>query len=65
MLDASVSMKLSHVVSWQADSEVYIHWKGAAEMVLSSCTKYLDLNGEVHSMEDNEVSGSKFTWRTM
>lgn len=27
-------------------------------MVLSSCTKYVDLNGEVHSMEDNEVSDS-------
>ncbi|XP_022149628.1 calcium-transporting ATPase 9, plasma membrane-type isoform X2 [Momordica charantia] len=38
----------------RANSEVYIHWKGAAEMVLSSCTKYLELNGEVHSIGDNE-----------
>lgn len=38
----------------QADSEVYIHWKGAAEMVLSSCTKFMGMNCEVHSMEGNE-----------
>lgn len=38
----------------RANSDVYVHWKGAAEMVLSLCTKYVDLNGEVHSMEDNE-----------
>lgn len=56
-------VKLSRVVSWQANSEVCIHWKGAAEMVLSSCTKYVDLNGEVHSIEDNEVSGSNLLLR--
>ncbi|KAG7025942.1 Calcium-transporting ATPase 9, plasma membrane-type, partial [Cucurbita argyrosperma subsp. argyrosperma] len=38
----------------RADSEVYIHWKGAAEMVLSSCTKFMGMNCEVHSMEGNE-----------
>uniref|UniRef100_A0A0A0K7J1 Calcium-transporting ATPase n=1 Tax=Cucumis sativus TaxID=3659 RepID=A0A0A0K7J1_CUCSA len=38
----------------RANSEVCIHWKGAAEMVLSSCTKFMDSNGEMHSLEDNE-----------
>lgn len=56
-------MEVNHVVSWQANSEVCIHWKGAAEMVLSSCTKFMDLNGEVHSIEGNEVSGSNFLLR--
>nr|XP_011467548.1 PREDICTED: calcium-transporting ATPase 9, plasma membrane-type [Fragaria vesca subsp. vesca] len=27
------------------DSKVHIHWKGAAEIVLASCTGYLDSNG--------------------
>lgn len=29
----------------QTDSKVHIHWKGAAEIVLASCTEYLDSNG--------------------
>ncbi|KAM5579900.1 calcium-transporting ATPase 9, plasma membrane-type-like [Rosa sericea] len=28
-----------------SDSKVHIHWKGAAEIVLDSCTEYLDSNG--------------------
>lgn len=33
------------------DSEVHIHWKGAAEIVLSACTGYLDSNGCLQSIE--------------
>lgn len=32
-------------------------------MVLSSCTKFMDSNGEMHSLEDNEVSGSNLLLR--
>lgn len=28
-----------------ANSDVHIHWKGAAEMVLASCTQFLDVDG--------------------
>ncbi|KAH8501917.1 hypothetical protein H0E87_016618 [Populus deltoides] len=34
-----------------ADSKVHIHWKGAAEMVLASCTGYLDSNGSLQSID--------------
>ncbi|PKI40236.1 hypothetical protein CRG98_039354, partial [Punica granatum] len=33
------------------DSEAYIHWKGAAEILLASCTKYMDLNGQLQSID--------------
>ncbi|KAF8033666.1 hypothetical protein BT93_C0061 [Corymbia citriodora subsp. variegata] len=36
------------------DSEVHIHWKGAAEIVLASCTKYLDANDQVVAMDEDK-----------
>lgn len=30
-----------------SNSDVHIHWKGAAEMVLASCTQFLDTDGSV------------------
>ncbi|KAJ4826372.1 Calcium-transporting ATPase 9, plasma membrane-type [Turnera subulata] len=36
------------------DSKVHIHWKGAAEMVLSSCTGYLDSNGSLQPIDDEQ-----------
>ena len=42
--------------SWQSDSEVHIHWKGAAEIVLSSCSGYLDSNGCLQSINEDKVS---------
>ncbi|XP_017258402.1 calcium-transporting ATPase 9, plasma membrane-type isoform X3 [Daucus carota subsp. sativus] len=38
----------------QTDSQVHIHWKGAAEMVLGSCTRYLTSDGSLQPI-DNEV----------
>ncbi|KAG5237965.1 hypothetical protein OIU76_012782 [Salix suchowensis] len=35
------------------DSKVHIHWKGAAEMVLASCTRYLDSNGSLQSIDED------------
>ncbi|XP_050220475.1 calcium-transporting ATPase 8, plasma membrane-type-like [Mercurialis annua] len=37
------------------DSEVHIHWKGAAEIVLASCTAYMDQNGEVVPLDDEKA----------
>lgn len=39
----------------QQDSEVHIHWKGAAEIVLSCCTHYIDANDNVVPLDENEV----------
>ncbi|KAH7564899.1 hypothetical protein JRO89_XS09G0061700 [Xanthoceras sorbifolium] len=38
----------------QMDFDVHIHWKGAAEIVLASCTKYLDLNGHLQSIDGDK-----------
>ncbi|KAI3930346.1 hypothetical protein MKW92_019166 [Papaver armeniacum] len=37
------------------DSQVHIHWKGAAEIVLSSCTEYLDADGSCKRMDEGMV----------
>ncbi|KAL9459926.1 hypothetical protein AB3S75_003181 [Citrus x aurantiifolia] len=36
------------------NSEVHVHWKGAAEMILASCTKYLDTGGHLQSIDGDE-----------
>ncbi|KAL6292508.1 hypothetical protein ACE6H2_000650 [Prunus campanulata] len=36
------------------NSEVHIHWKGAAELVLASCTKYLDANDQLAAMDNDK-----------
>ncbi|XP_050383372.1 calcium-transporting ATPase 9, plasma membrane-type [Argentina anserina] len=36
------------------DSKVHIHWKGAAEMVLASCTEYLDSNGCLQNINQDK-----------
>ncbi|KAL5554547.1 hypothetical protein UlMin_041948 [Ulmus minor] len=38
----------------RTDSKVHIHWKGAAEIVLNSCTGYLDSNGSVESIKEED-----------
>ncbi|KAI4377205.1 hypothetical protein MLD38_014873 [Melastoma candidum] len=37
------------------DSQVYIHWKGAAEIVLASCTNFMDVNGHVLTMDEDKM----------
>ncbi|KAH9667741.1 calcium-transporting ATPase 9 plasma membrane-type [Citrus sinensis] len=41
-------------VKKQINSEVHVHWKGAAEMILASCTKYLDTDGQLQSIDGDE-----------
>ncbi|KAJ4709208.1 Calcium-transporting ATPase [Melia azedarach] len=36
-------------------SEVHIHWKGAAEIVLASCTRYIDANDGLVEMDEDKV----------
>lgn len=38
------------------DSEVHIHWKGAAELVLASCTKYIDTDDQVVPMDEDKMT---------
>ena len=39
----------------QPDSQVHIHWKGAAEIVLASCTKYVDASGNTVPLDQDKV----------
>ncbi|KAJ1290257.1 hypothetical protein BS78_02G229300 [Paspalum vaginatum] len=45
-------------VAVQSDTEVHIHWKGAAELVLASCRSWLSPDGSVQPM--NSVKHSEF-----
>ncbi|CAH2069667.1 unnamed protein product [Thlaspi arvense] len=38
-----------------ADGEVHVHWKGASEIVLASCTSYIDLDGNVAPMTEDKA----------
>jgi len=44
------SEKKRGAVAVQLDDGVHIHWKGAAEIVLSSCKSWLSVDGSVQSM---------------
>jgi len=46
--------------SFQGDSGVHIHWKGAAEIVLGTCTQYLDSDGQLQSIEEEKVRNGSF-----
>jgi Ca2+-transporting ATPase len=39
----------------QTDSDVHIHWKGAAEIVLACCTGYIDANDQLVEMSEEKV----------
>ncbi|XP_020230291.1 glycogen synthase kinase-3 alpha-like, partial [Cajanus cajan] len=38
------------------DSAVHIHWKGAAEIVLETCTQYVDSDGHLKSIKEEKVN---------
>ncbi|KAL8479739.1 hypothetical protein ACS0TY_026611 [Phlomoides rotata] len=44
-----VALKLSN-------SEIHVHWKGAAEIVLASCASYVDVDDNVVLMDEEKVS---------
>ncbi|KAF7804712.1 Calcium-transporting ATPase 12, plasma membrane-type [Senna tora] len=35
------------------DCTIHVHWKGAAEMVLGMCSKYIDSNGTTKSLDED------------
>ncbi|XP_030546928.1 calcium-transporting ATPase 9, plasma membrane-type isoform X2 [Rhodamnia argentea] len=35
-------------------SDVHVHWKGAAEIVLASCTKFFDSDGHLRSIDEEK-----------
>ncbi|KAG6705926.1 hypothetical protein I3842_07G201500 [Carya illinoinensis] len=37
------------------DRQVHIHWKGAAEIVLASCTRYIDATDQVVMMDEDKM----------
>ena len=39
----------------QPDSQVHVHWKGAAEVLLAACAKYVDANDQVVTLDDDKV----------
>ncbi|CAL9227380.1 unnamed protein product [Arabidopsis halleri] len=41
------------------DSSVHVHWKGAAEIVLGSCTHYMDENESFVDMSEDKMAGLK------
>lgn len=38
------------------DSDVHVHWKGAAEIVLALCTNWLDAEGSTHEMTPDKAN---------
>uniref|UniRef100_A0A453NJ61 Calcium-transporting ATPase n=1 Tax=Aegilops tauschii subsp. strangulata TaxID=200361 RepID=A0A453NJ61_AEGTS len=38
------------------DSDVHVHWKGAAEIVLALCTNWLDVDGSTHEMTPDKAN---------
>ncbi|QHN82540.1 ARM REPEAT PROTEIN INTERACTING WITH [Arachis hypogaea] len=38
----------------EADSEVHIHWKGATEIVLACCPRYIDANDQLIDMDEEK-----------
>ncbi|KAI8544814.1 hypothetical protein RHMOL_Rhmol08G0324200 [Rhododendron molle] len=47
--------KRGGLVLKRPNSEVLVHWKGAAELVLASCAGYLDSNGSRQSIENDKM----------
>ncbi|XP_027333647.1 calcium-transporting ATPase 10, plasma membrane-type-like isoform X1 [Abrus precatorius] len=41
------------------DSEIHIHWKGAAEIVLACCTGYMDANDHLVEMDEEKMTEFK------
>ncbi|KAG2648889.1 hypothetical protein PVAP13_1NG071300 [Panicum virgatum] len=42
-----------------SDSDVHVHWKGAAEIVLALCTSWIGVDGSIHEMTPDKVNQLK------
>lgn len=52
-------------VAVQSMSEVHVHWKGAAELILASCTSWLDADGLPQELTSDKVDEFKKSIETM
>nr|CAB3445801.1 unnamed protein product [Digitaria exilis] len=43
----------------QRDSDVHVHWKGAAEIVLALCTSWIDADGSIHELTSDKANQLK------
>ena len=41
-------------ISSKADNTIYVHWKGAAEIILAMCLSYYNAYGSTNDMDDDE-----------
>ncbi|XP_074566991.1 calcium-transporting ATPase 5, plasma membrane-type-like [Curcuma longa] len=48
-----------------ADSTVHVHWKGAAELILAACTRWIDIDGSVQLLNPEKVDEFKKSIETM
>lgn len=46
--------KRGGVALQRGDGQVFIHWKGAAEMILHSCSSYIDTDGNMQSIDETK-----------
>ncbi|GJN19142.1 hypothetical protein PR202_gb06383 [Eleusine coracana subsp. coracana] len=51
--------KRAGVAVLAGDSNVHVHWKGAAEIVLALCTSWLDTDGSIHEMTTDKADQFK------
>ncbi|WOL04014.1 calcium-transporting ATPase 9, plasma membrane-type-like isoform X3 [Canna indica] len=43
----------------EANSKVHVHGKGAAELILSSCTRWVDIDGSICAMDLDKMNEFK------
>ncbi|CAJ1975835.1 unnamed protein product [Sphenostylis stenocarpa] len=48
--------KRGGVALQMADSNIHVHWKGAAEIVLACCTGYIDGNDQLVGMDEEKMA---------
>ncbi|KAG0466039.1 hypothetical protein HPP92_020203 [Vanilla planifolia] len=54
MIEGIAQNTTANVFVPEEGSEVHVHWKGAAEIVLASCTNWMDSNGQLQEMTPNQ-----------
>ncbi|XP_073000941.1 calcium-transporting ATPase 5, plasma membrane-type-like [Typha latifolia] len=48
--------KRGGVAVYVGGSEVHVHWKGAAELIVASCTSWFDTDGSKHEMTSDKLN---------
>ncbi|KAL2462421.1 Calcium-transporting ATPase 9 [Forsythia ovata] len=56
-IEVSGSPTEKAILHWgiMTDSQVHIHWKGAAEIILDSCAQFIDTNGCFQSIDEDKA----------